>query len=116
MIKILLGNLPVISFVAAMIFALIGFGVQKRLSYNKGKDSKRTPKEFSWKFWFKDNWDDIVFQFIIIFIIVRFAPDLVLYLYPDAISFFERVDTMVIYLVLGFLSTRITKTIKSKSK
>jgi hypothetical protein len=116
MINILLGSLPLTSFIAAMIFALIGFGLQKRLSYNKGKDSKRTPKEFSWKFWFKDNWDDILLQFAIIFVIVRFAPDLLLYVYPDAVVFFERADTMAIYLVLGFLSTRITKVIKSKGK
>lgn len=116
MVKILLGSLPAVSFIAAMIFALIGFGLQKRLSYTKGRDPKRTPKDFSWKFWFKDNLDDILFQLFLLFTIVRFAPDLMTYIYPDSIAFFERADTMAIYLVLGFLSTRITKIVKTKLK
>lgn len=114
LLQALLGSMSPSVFISAMIFCLIGFIIQKRLSYIKGKDKPRTPLKFSWEFWFKDNLDDILIQLLITFVLVRFAPDIILYFFPQSREFFERADAMVIYLVLGFLSTRIVKIIKDK--
>ena len=113
-IQVLTGAMPLGNFIAAMVLALIGFTLQKGLSYRKGIKKSNTPDKFSWSYWVQNNLDDTILQFCIIFTLVRFGPDILDYFSPESKAFFERADAMAIYLVLGFFSTRITAAVKSR--
>lgn len=113
-------DMTVATFIAAMFFSLIGFVVYKKISYNKkGKRNPATPEKFDIWFWLRDNVDDIIVQFVILFCLVRFAPLIVVTIYPDSKDIFTRIDVMAVYALLGFFSTQIiakAKKLSSKIK
>ncbi len=113
--KELFGDMPLSSFIAAMIFALIGSFIQKRFVYKKAKNND-VVVHFSLVFWIRDNGMEMFLNFLITFILVRFGPDLVKYFSPESVVFFENASGMMVYLVLGFFQTLLVRRLKNKLK
>jgi cell division protein FtsW (lipid II flippase) len=72
--SIILGNASVAEFLAAMFFALLTAGGLALVRVKKRDvSSPRTPEEFSWKFFWNDNFRQIIGTFILIFLTIRIA-------------------------------------------
>jgi hypothetical protein len=104
------GFMPLGVFITALCFAALGFAVHKFFQAKKrDKTSKRTPINWKWSFWIKDNIHEAVFHFIVLFLAVRFAPDLInvlsqIGIFPTwAVGFFKTADHMAIYVLVGWL-------------
>ena len=110
----IIGLMPLSRFIAAMIFALIGFTIQKKIDLNKAK--KKLTEAPSTLYWIKDNWDDMLINFLVTFLLVRFGPELVNLISPEALSFFTDTSGMLMYLVLGFFQTLLVRRIKNRLK
>lgn len=98
------GAMPTGVFMAALTFAACGFAIHKYFAAKK-RDTKssRTPANWSWKFWIKDNIHEGVAHMIMLFCGVRFAPDLIKLFVPEQLDFFTHADSMLIYLPIGWL-------------
>jgi hypothetical protein len=100
--NLLLGEISKVMFLVGMIYAALGWFGYKGLSYQfRDKDSDRTPPEHSWSFWWKDNWKEGAWHFILLFCAVRFPQEAVKIIQPAGLDFFEHADNMMIYLLLG---------------
>jgi ABC-type Fe3+ transport system permease subunit len=75
--KALLGSQELSQFFASFIFALIGIALMLLLhSTSRSLHSKRSPVNFKWSFFLLDNWKRIAAGVIMIFIALRFTPEL----------------------------------------
>lgn len=72
--SILLGNANVAEFLAAMFFALLTAGGLALVRVKKRDvSSARTPEAFSWRFFWQDNFRQIIGTLILIFLTIRIA-------------------------------------------
>ena len=72
--EIVLGNSSTALFAAAMLFALLTSGAMALFRVKKRDvSSERTPEEFSWSFFWSDNFKQIIGTFILIFLTIRVA-------------------------------------------
>lgn len=77
----LFGGLTLVEYEVAFSFAFMGMFLRWFWNYRtKGKTNSKTPKKFSWSYWFRDNLlsklMSIVSSCIVIFISLRFSSDL----------------------------------------
>lgn len=114
----LLGKMTAPIFIAAMIFAFLGWTIFKLVTAGKrDPDSKRTPELWDWNFWVQDNWKEFILTGVAMYIFVRFAPEILSYFMPDAESTFtQKYDAMFIYFVMGLLLSKGLNIIKNKLK
>lgn len=72
--SIILGNASVAEFCAALLFALLTAGAMALFRVKKRDvSSDRTPEEFSWRFFWSDNFKQIIGTLIFIFLTIRVA-------------------------------------------
>ena len=99
----LTGEMPLGVFLASLTFALFGWVIYKSITaQGRDRKSSRSPIKWSWSFWFRDNWHEALIHMVIMFCLVRFAPDAIVYFWPDSKEFFHQSDPMLPALVLGF--------------
>jgi H+/Cl- antiporter ClcA len=73
----LLGDQPVMEFLTAFFFAAFGAILSLFIhSTNRVPTSPNSPEKFSVKYLFSDNFKRIVFNILLIFVIVRFYPQI----------------------------------------
>jgi hypothetical protein len=90
---------------AALSFAAIGWFVYKSVTAaTRNAASKRTPKNWDWKFWVRDNWFEAVQHAVIMFVLVRFASE-VLSKSGVSADVVNSEDPMWIYFVIGVLKS-----------
>lgn len=106
------------AFFWALMFAALGWFVYKVVTGAKrNKHSARSPKKWSWKFWFWDNLMEAFNHSAILFLLVRFTPDAVSFFWPERVDFFKHADHMLIYAVVGlFISVPLEMYKKSLIK
>jgi hypothetical protein len=76
-IKTLLGQNTAAQFVGLYLMAIIGLAVSLLLHTTvRDPNSTNTPVAFSWSFFFRDNLKRIVLNVMVLFIAIRFYPDL----------------------------------------
>lgn len=104
-IQTLLGGQPAEAFFALAFFALLGAALSMLLQ-TTGRDvfSQATPKVFSWQFFLSDNWKRIIAGIILIYISLRFAPEL-----------FGLSITNFLALVIGFGNDKLAQILKDKT-
>lgn len=104
-INILLGQQPLVNFLALVFFALLGAALSLLLqASNRNPNSDTSPLHFSWTFFFSDNAKRIVAGVILIFIALRFTPEL---FGVDVNAFWA--------LVIGFTNDKIAQILKDKT-
>jgi hypothetical protein len=103
--SLLLGNQTGVYFLALIFFALLGAGISLLLQ-TTARDvvSPATPKHFSWVFFWIDNWKRIVLSLLLIYVALRFAPDL----FGVTINEFWA-------LAIGFANDKIAQALKDKT-
>ena len=107
--------MPVETFIAALVFAFLGWTIYKYVTAKtRVKHSTKSPVKFSWKYWFTDNIDEAFIHAVLLYTVVRFAPDIIKYLDADSVAFFQSADHMAIYLGVGFLFSIPLKALKNK--
>ena len=100
-------------FIAALFFASLGWFLYKSWTAKKRDvSSSRTPQNWDWKFWIKDNIHEAFIHGVVMFLLIRFAPDLVIYFAPDSADFFHSADPMLLALVLGFAKGYLINKVK----
>lgn len=101
----LLGGQSSSVFFALVFFALLGALLSLLLqTTNRDIWSSNTPKIFSWQFFLSDNWKRIVTGAILIYISLRFAPEL-----------FGWEITNFYALVIGFGNDKLAQIVKDKT-
>ncbi len=101
---------------AALSFAAMGWLSYKVVTgATRVKHSIRTPVKWSWKFWVKDNWKEAVTHAVIMFILVRFASEILAKTIPNSAEYLDSKDPMWIYLVVGVAKSFILDKIKKKN-
>ena len=68
-----LGGKSVGLYLAAIVFIVLGFVTNKVIVFRNRTDKT---KDFSWSFWLKDNWADVVLALLLSFTTVRFTDDI----------------------------------------
>lgn len=100
---------------AALSFAFIGWGSYKAISaVKRDRGSQRTPAHFSFKFWIEDNWLEAAKGLLIMFVLVRFASEVLAHSIPNSAEFLDSKDPMWIYTVVGGLKGFILEKWKKK--
>jgi hypothetical protein len=101
----LLGELTAANFFALMFFALFGALLSLLLqTTNRNVNSLATPKHFSWGFFWEDNWKRIVTGLMLIYVALRFTPEL----FGITINEFWA-------LAIGFLNDKLAQVVKDKT-
>lgn len=73
----LLGGLDPVLFIACVWFAALGIAAALLVqSLFRNKKSEKTPKEFSWKFLFYDNWRKALLTVILVYLSIVFSYNL----------------------------------------
>lgn len=100
------GNYTTVQLIGYLWFFIVGYIIYG-LSETTGRDvkSKRTPKIWSWKFWFKDNWRRYLTTFLCTYILFRFYTELS----GHSFGYFDAVS-------LGLIGDGISATIKKRVK
>lgn len=76
-LKIVLGNQAGVIFLAFVFFALLGAAVSLLIqANNRDPLSKGSDIQFSWKFFFTDNRKRMITGLLLIYIFLRFLPEL----------------------------------------
>lgn len=101
-------------FVAAMIFAFVGSLIYKWMVFDPSGGKGRKGQKFDLGFWLKDNWSELVMGFVLNWMLVVFAKQIVGWAYPEALDFFKDEMNMLIYLVIGGLQAPIVELVKKK--
>lgn len=99
---------------AALTFATIGWVAYKTITgITRVKASTRSPRGWSWSFWIKDNWKQGLTHATLMFILVRFAAEI---LAKSGVSaeIIESQDPMWIYFVVGVAKSWILDVVKKK--
>lgn len=109
------GFMPTETFIAALIFAALGWTIYKYVTAKgRTKTSKHSPVHWSWRYWLEDNLPEAFIHGVLLYTVVRFAPDLIKQFAPESISFFQSPDHMLLYLGVGFLFSIPLKALKDK--
>lgn len=76
-LKIVLGNQTGVVFIAFVFFALLGAAVSLLIqANNRDPLSKNSDVQFSWKYLLNNNWKRILISLSLIYIFLRFLPEL----------------------------------------
>ena len=104
-IKIILGDFTLIEFIGYVWFFIIGYLIYG-LTEVSGRDnnSKNTPKEWSWKFWFHDNWRRYLTTILCSYVFFRFYNEI-------SGHFFSNIDAVM----LGMIGDGAAATIKNRT-
>lgn len=113
---IITGYMPKEAFTAALIFAFCGFVFHKIIQWRTRKGRKLNPVKFNWKYWIKDNLMEAIAHAFVLFLAVRFAPDVLRYIAPQSIEFFQAADKMLIYVAIGWIVAYPISWFKKKFK
>lgn len=74
---LLLGNNDIIFHITAFIFVLIGTLITILFdAYSRNKDSKRTPINWNWKFYWSDNAFRLFLNLLMAIMVIRFWQDI----------------------------------------
>lgn len=114
--NLLSGGMPIMHFLAALTFASIGWFVYKTITgLRRERGSQRTPAKWSWKFWIADNYKEAFQHFVIMFVLVRFASEI---LAQSGIKeqIIESNDPMWIYFVVGVVKSWLLDMWKKRKK
>lgn len=113
-LKHLLGDSTIGFYGAALIFIFLGFITNKVIVFKNRTDKE---KQFSWKFWVKDNIVDVIIAFLLSFTTVRFTDELIgivdKYLSFDLSSI---KDAMFYYYIIGLSHQSLLHIAKKKFK
>lgn len=102
---ILIGTDSVVKFFSLVFFALLGVALSLLLQTTKrDPQSVHTPFEFSWKFLWNDNVKRVLAGIVLIFVFLRFAPQLM----GVEINEFWA-------LAIGFCSDKLAEQVKIKT-
>jgi sterol desaturase/sphingolipid hydroxylase (fatty acid hydroxylase superfamily) len=97
---------------AALSFAAMGWFVYKSVTAAFRKvSSHRTPAKWCWSFWIRDNWKEAFQHSIIMFLLVRFTPDALMY-YGVSQEWINGKDPMLLAVAIGFLKSFILDKVK----
>ncbi len=103
---LLLGNLDLYNYAMAYVFASIGMLLTKLIQLqNRNKKSPKTPYSFSISFYFKDNFLNILINFVLLFIAFRFCTEVT-----------GREFSMWVAFCLGSIIDTIVILIKNRTK
>ena len=104
-IKIVLGDFTPVEAIGYAWFFIIGYLIYG-LTEVSGRDnsSKNTPKEWSWKFWFHDNWKRYLTTILCSYIFFRFYNEL-------SGHSFSNIDAVM----LGMIGDGMGATIKNRA-
>lgn len=76
-IQAILGTQTLDVFLTNVFFALIGLALSVLVDTStRNPVSKTSPVHFSWKFFFQDNWKRLVRNILLLFLGLRFSPEL----------------------------------------
>jgi len=102
----LTGDLQFSFILSAFIYFAISVSIVKIIRLrNKDKDGgARGGRNFSFKFWIKDNWEGVVLHFLIATLTIRFTSDMIHYF---GIEVLGTEDPMWIYVVFGLLAQTV---------
>jgi len=104
-ISSILGTATPLLFLSLLFFALLGQTLSLLLqTTNRDVNSRETPVSFSWRFFFQDNWKRALLGILMIYISLRFAPEL----FGVEISEWWA-------LVIGFSNDKIAQILKDKT-
>lgn len=102
-------------FAAALTISFLAWSFYKTISgLMRDRGSQRTPAKFNLKFWWKDNFREAWQHALIMFVLVRFASEIVARTVPNSASWLDSNDPMWIYFVVGFAKAYILKVLKRK--
>lgn len=75
--QIIFGEINIVELLGYIWFFFIGYFIYG-LTETSGRDkkSKRTPKKWSWKFWFRDNWKRYVTSLLTTYVLFRFYTEI----------------------------------------
>ena len=90
-------------FMASLIFAFCGFVFHKIIQWRTSKTRKKTNEKFNFTYWVKDNFTEAIAHAFVLCLAVRFAPDLLRYIAPQSVEFFQSADKMLIYVAIGWI-------------
>lgn len=106
--ELITGTSNINNFIAAIFFSIIGVVLFKLLQVSKRNiTSERSPMFFSWKFFWKDNWVDLLLTILFIYVTVRFTQDIVTNYLGGIVNFDAFKDGMFIYLVCGIFNAKL---------
>jgi hypothetical protein len=114
--EIITGYMPKAVFMAALIFAFCGFLFHKIIKWRTSKARKKTTEKFNFAFWVKDNIAEAIAHAFVLFLAVRFAPDLLRYVAPQSVEFFQSADKMLVYVAIGWIVAYPISWFKKKFK
>lgn len=100
---------------AALSFAAMGWLIYKTITgITRVKASTRSPRAWSWSFWIKDNYKQAITHAVLMFILVRFAAEILAKSGVGA-EIIESKDPMWIYFVVGVAKSWILDVAKKKA-
>lgn len=109
------GGMTPAHLMAAMSFAFLGWAGYKIITaLQRDRASQRTPAKFSWKFWLEDNIEEAIKGLVIMFILVRFASEILAHTIPNSAEVLDSKDPMWIYAVVGAAKGYILNRLKKK--
>ena len=89
---------------AALTFSAMGWATYKIITaMMRNRGSQRTPPNWSWRFWIRDNWKEAAQHAFLMFVLVRFAAEIMARTIPNSAEVLDSQDPMWVYLVVGIL-------------
>jgi len=105
-LKIIFGDFTIYELFGYVWFFLVGYALYLLVEVTgRDKLSLKTPKKWSWKFWFKDNWRRYLTSILYTYILFRFYTEI----NGHAFTYFDAVT-------LGILGDGIAATAKKRIK
>mgnify|MGYP005847703491 CR=1 FL=1 len=105
-INIIFGNYSLVQLLAYAWFFIIGYVIYGLIeTTGRDKNSIKTPRKWSWKFWFRDNWRRYLLTILCSYVFFRFYTELSGHPFGD----FDAIT-------LGLLGDGLGATIKKRIK
>lgn len=102
---------------AAMTVAFMGWLVYKFVTgTTRNKGSQRSPGSWDWKFWVKDNLPGLFTHTLILFVLVRFAAEILPRVIPESVGWINSNDPMWIYFIVGVAKAHIIHWAKKRKE
>lgn len=104
--EIIFGNFTMVQLLAYAWFFIIGYIIYGLIeTTGRDKLSRKTPRKWSWKFWFKDNWRRYLLTILCSYVFFRFYTELS----GHPFGYFDAIT-------LGLLGDGAATTIKKRVK